>query len=59
LVNETNEAGTHAVIFNLDNLPSGMYFYKLHIGASTGLSADEAGSATENFVDVKKMLLLK
>ncbi len=44
LVNETKEEGTHLVTFNGDNLPSGMYFYKIQSG---------------EFVDVKKMLLLK
>ncbi len=44
LVNETKEEGIYSVTFNGDNLPSGMYFYKIQCG---------------EFIDVKKMLLLK
>jgi hypothetical protein len=44
LVNETKEEGTYSVTFNGENLPSGLYFYKIQIG---------------EFVEVKKMLLLK
>ena len=44
LVNETKAPGNYKVNFNAANLPSGIYFYKLH-----------AGSFTES----KKMILLK
>ena len=44
LVNETKEEGVYSVTFNGDNLPSGMYFYKIQ---------------SSEFIDVKKMLLLK
>ncbi len=44
LVNEYQTAGEHIIKFNADNLPSGIYFYKL-----------EAGS----FSQIKKMTLLK
>jgi len=44
LINETKEEGTYSVTFNGENLPSGLYFYKIQIG---------------EFVEVKKMLLLK
>ncbi len=44
LVNKAKEEGVYSVTFNGDNLPSGMYFYKIQTG---------------EFVDVKKMLLLK
>jgi hypothetical protein len=44
LVNEYQTAGEHSIKFNADNLPSGIYFYKL-----------EAGS----FSQIKKMTLLK
>ena len=44
LVNETKEEGTYAVAFNGNNLPSGMYFYKIQSG---------------EFLEVKKMLLIK
>lgn len=44
LVDEFMDAGRYEVEFNADNLPSGVYFYKLKTG---------------NFSDVKKMLLLR
>ena len=44
LVNAKQEAGTYEVEFNADNLPSGVYFYKL---------------ITDNFSDTKRALLLK
>jgi hypothetical protein len=44
LVNERQEAGNYTVEFNAANLPSGMYVYRL---------------STANFVDTKKLILLK
>jgi hypothetical protein len=44
LVNETKDKGMYEVTFNANNLPSGMYYYKIQSG---------------EFTDVKKMLLLK
>lgn len=44
IVNEVQDAGAHVVRFNGANLSSGVYFYLLQ---------------TENFVSVRKMLLLK
>lgn len=44
LVNETQNAGYYDVSFNATNLSNGIYFYKIQTG---------------NFVNVKKMLLLK
>ncbi|MBK8943657.1 MAG: T9SS type A sorting domain-containing protein [Ignavibacteriae bacterium] len=44
LVNERQNSGNNEVIFNANNLPSGIYFYELKIG---------------NYVDVKKMILIK
>jgi len=44
LVNEKQRAGTYEVLFNTENLPSGIYFYQINI---------------ENFSESKKMILLK
>jgi hypothetical protein len=44
LVNEEKAAGAHDIIFNAENLPSGVYFYKIK---------------TENFVEARKMLLIR
>ncbi|MFC2094645.1 T9SS type A sorting domain-containing protein [Bacteroidota bacterium] len=42
--NQVKPAGSHEVIFDASNLPSGIYFYRMQ---------------TDNFVQVKKMMLLK
>jgi hypothetical protein len=57
-VNEKQKPGYYEVDFNANGLASGIYFYKLSAGASTGLSADKAGSAT-SFIQTKKMLMIK
>ncbi|MEO5948736.1 MAG: fibronectin type III domain-containing protein [Chitinophagaceae bacterium] len=44
LINEKQNAGSYSVKFDGSNLPSGIYYYKI---------------ATDNFVDTKKMLLVK
>ena len=44
LVNKFQKAGTHRVVFESSNLPSGIYFYRLQAGS---------------FVETKKMILLK
>ena len=44
LVNQTMSAGYHKVDFDASQLTSGLYFYKVQ---------------AENFVQVKKMLLMK
>jgi len=44
LMNENKHAGSYNVKFNAASLPSGTYFYKLQ---------------SENFTDVKKMMLIK
>jgi hypothetical protein len=48
LVNENKASGSYTVIFDGSNLTSGVYFYKI-----------KAGNGISNFVQVKKMLLLK
>jgi len=44
LVDETQQSGRHSVLFNADNLPSGLYYYKLESG---------------NHLNMKKMILIK
>lgn len=44
LVNEIQLPGTYSIIFSADNLPGGVYFYKLE---------------TQNFTQTSKMLLIK
>ncbi len=44
LVNEEKSAGNYSVVFNANNLPSGIYFYRLQAG---------------NFTETKKMILVK
>jgi hypothetical protein len=44
LVNEKKEAGSYSAKFDAENLPSGIYFYRLQSGS---------------FVDTKKMILLR
>ena len=44
LVNEEKSAGNYEINWNAQNLPSGVYFYKLQIGS---------------FIEIKKMVLLK
>jgi photosystem II stability/assembly factor-like uncharacterized protein len=44
LIDERQTAGGHSVTFNGNNLPSGIYFYRLQAG---------------NYVETKKMILLK
>jgi len=44
LVNDTKQAGNYQITFNSDNLPSGVYFYRLQAG---------------DFVQTRKMILLK
>ena len=44
LVNQYQQRGTYSIIFSADNLPGGVYFYKLE---------------TDHFSQTDKMLLLK
>ena len=59
IINEKQESGSYEVEFDGTELSTGVYFYKLEVGASTRLSANKANSATDNFVQTKKMILLK
>jgi len=50
-LNEYKQAGSYEVKFDGSNLASGMYFYSLEVR--------QAGSSTNGYKDVKKMVLLK
>jgi hypothetical protein len=44
LINREFDAGEHSIQFNANDLPTGVYFYRLHSG---------------NFIEQKKMILIK
>ena len=44
ILNEKREAGMHSIKFDSNNLPGGLYFYKLETG---------------DFIEIKKMMILK
>jgi uncharacterized Ntn-hydrolase superfamily protein len=50
ILNESKELGTHEVIWNADNMPSGIYYYKL-------TAMDNKGNLVS--VDSKKLALIK
>ncbi len=51
LVNEYKTAGRYEIEFNTDNLPSGVYLYRINVAPDGG----QAG----NYTAVKKMILMK
>jgi hypothetical protein len=51
IVNGNLQAGSHEINFNASDLSSGAYFYKLEVR--------QAGSSTNGFTDIKKMILVK
>lgn len=51
LVDEFMEAGSHELIFNSENLASGVYIYQLQTDLSTG--------SGQSFTETKKMVLLR
>jgi hypothetical protein len=51
LVNELLKPGSYKVNLNAGNLSSGIYFYQLEVR--------QAGSTTGNFIQTRKMILLK
>ena len=52
LVNKNLSPGSYLVEWDASNFPSGVYFYKLVVSSSNLLE-------TENFTDVKRMMLVK
>ena len=51
LINEEQDAGYYNIEFIAENLPSGVYFYRLQ--------AVPTGRRAGNFVETKKMVLMK
>jgi hypothetical protein len=51
LVNRHLKPGSYEIVWNANNYPSGVYFYKLVIISSSG--------SEQGFADIKKMILLK
>ncbi len=51
---EALDVGNHVIEFSGNDLPSGVYFYRLKVE-----SVNELGQTSEVFMDVKKMLLIK
>ena len=54
LVNDEKAAGNYEIKWNAENLPSGIYLYKLSVSVLPSQDR-QAG----NFVEAKKMILLK
>ena len=52
LVNEEKPVGSYEVVFNADNLPSGIYFLRLEVG-------DLSAGSGKSFVETKKMVLMR
>jgi hypothetical protein len=52
LVNDELKPGTYEVDWNAENLPSGIYFYRLAAG-------DPSTSAGQGYSETRKMVLLK
>ncbi|MFI5253820.1 MAG: T9SS type A sorting domain-containing protein [Bacteroidota bacterium] len=56
LNNEQIDYGDQEVVLNANNFASGVYFYRL---VAQGLGDGETGATGQNFVSVKKMVLIK
>jgi hypothetical protein len=58
LVQKEMASGNYEVVFNAENLPSGIYFYRLQVYAPGRAGSPSTGSG-QSFVDTKKMVLMK
>jgi glucose/arabinose dehydrogenase len=59
LVNEEKPAGFYEVTWDSANSPSGVYFYKLQVYFAASGNEDMLSSSAQNFVETKKMVLLR
>ena len=57
LVNEEKQAGSYKIEFNANRLASGVYFYRMH--ASTSPSAGSGQGSAQDFMETKKLILMK
>ncbi len=59
LVNERRDAGVHEVKFDGSNLASGVYFYQLQVRPLDSAIGRDSKSGAGDFVQTRKLLLLK
>jgi hypothetical protein len=59
LENGEREAGYHEVRFDASSLPSGVYFYRLHVRALDVSGSRVAGDGSREFVQVRKLMVLR
>jgi hypothetical protein len=59
LINEAKKAGNHEIEFNASNLPSGVYFYRVQAVPTGSRLRREASRQAGDFVETKKMLLVR
>ena len=58
LVNQKQNPGNYNVTWDASNVPSGVYFYQLIVGALTGMPVRQAKAAA-SFIKTRKMILLR
>ncbi|NOG45501.1 MAG: T9SS type A sorting domain-containing protein [Calditrichaeota bacterium] len=58
LIDKPQQAGKYKVAFDASGLASGVYYYRIKIGPSTGSGTNSSGSGS-GFEQVRKMLLLR
>jgi len=59
LVNKQLPQGNYEVEFDDSDITSGIYFYRLQIYPAESGAGNPASSAVQNFMETKKMILLK
>ena len=59
LVNETKAAGVYTVEFDARSLASGIYFYRIQVRPLDSAIGRDSKSGAGNFVDTKKLILLR
>jgi hypothetical protein len=59
LQDRVQEAGDHEVQFDASGLASGVYLYRLHVRSTDVASPSGAGDGGEEFVESRKLVLLR